>query len=132
MKRLLLDQGLPRSAVVHLRESGWDAVHARERGLSRASDMEILEAARRESRVCVTLDADFHAFLAVTAAPGPSVVRIRAEGLDGRALADLCKAVWPHIEKPLADGAMVTVTKTRIRVRRLPVHQASDQGEAAR
>ena len=67
MIRLLLDQGLPRSAASILVESEWDALHVGDLGLSRATDKEIIEYARRENRICVTLDADFHAILAFTA-----------------------------------------------------------------
>ncbi|MGH8285469.1 MAG: DUF5615 family PIN-like protein [Steroidobacteraceae bacterium] len=38
MIKILLDQGLPRSAAARLREAGWDAVHAAEVGLERATD----------------------------------------------------------------------------------------------
>ena len=68
MTRLLLDQGLPRSAVGRLRDMGWDLLHVADIGMSRALDSEILEFARLEKRVCVTLDADFHALLAVSGA----------------------------------------------------------------
>jgi predicted nuclease of predicted toxin-antitoxin system len=40
--KLLLDEGLPRSAAQILRESGIDAVHAGESGLATASDVDIL------------------------------------------------------------------------------------------
>ena len=42
--KLLLDQGLPRSTAELLRQSGLDAVHTGECGLSVASDDEILAA----------------------------------------------------------------------------------------
>jgi predicted nuclease of predicted toxin-antitoxin system len=42
--------------------------------------------ARREGRVIVTLDADFHALLALSNAATPSVVRLRIEGLRARPL----------------------------------------------
>ena len=76
MKRLLLDQGLPRSTGAILMRSGWDVTHVSEIGMSRASDADILERAKTEKRVCITLDADFHALLALGAEAGPSVVRV--------------------------------------------------------
>ena len=121
MIKILLDQGLPRSAVARLRESGWDAVHAYAIGLSRASDQAILAYARHERRIVVTLDADFHALLAVTNADAPSVIRIRQEGLHGTKLAELLLRIWPRIERQIMQGAMVTVTETVIRIRQLPV-----------
>ena len=121
MKRLLLDQGLPRSTVALLTRAGWDVTHVSEIGMSRADDIDILQRAREEQRVCVTLDADFHALLATGNERGPSVVRVRKEGLDAAALAALLQAVWPGIEDALDAGAMVTVTDRSVRVRRLPV-----------
>ncbi len=121
MKRLLLDQGLPRSTPALLAQAGWDVTHVSDIGMSRADDIDILQRARAEQRVCVTLDADFHAILATSGEPGPSVIRVRKEGLDAGALAALLQAVWPGIEKALTAGAMVTVTDRSIRVRRLPI-----------
>jgi len=40
--RILLDQGLPRSALAFLTAAGWDAGHAVDVGLSSAADSEIL------------------------------------------------------------------------------------------
>ena len=93
--RLLLDQGLPRSTAALLRaENGWDVVHVGERGLARATDAEILEIARRETRICVTLDADFHTLLALSGAASPSTIRVRVEGLDASDLARLLRQTW--------------------------------------
>ncbi len=91
--------------------------------MSRAEDKDILNYARAESRVCVTLDADFHSLIATTGQIGPAVIRIRKEGLDASALSLLLQTIWLRIEQPIADGALVTVTETsvRIRVRRLPI-----------
>ncbi|MGB5252953.1 MAG: DUF5615 family PIN-like protein [Sedimenticolaceae bacterium] len=89
MRRLLLDQGLPRSTAATLREANVDAVRVGDVGLSRASDTEILEYAANNDRVVVTLDADFHTILALREASGPSVVRLRIEGLKGPELAAL-------------------------------------------
>ena len=121
MTRLLLDQGLPRSAVALLRDVGWDVQHVADIGMSRALDSEILEYARVEKRVCVTLDADFHALLAVSGAGSPSTVRVRIEGLNGHALAELLKKVWPMIREDLESGAMATVTERSVRLHHLPI-----------
>jgi predicted nuclease of predicted toxin-antitoxin system len=89
--------------------------------MSRADDIDILQRARTEQRVCVTLDADFHALLATSGESGPSVIRVRKEGLDAGAMAAMLQAVWSGIEDALNVGAMVTVTDRSIRVRRLPI-----------
>jgi predicted nuclease of predicted toxin-antitoxin system len=97
LTRVLLDQGLPRSTAKLLSAAGWDAAHVADIGLSRAEDSRILERARQEARTCVTLDADFHALLATSEAKSPSVVRIRREGLNGKAISDLLLKIWPRI-----------------------------------
>lgn len=126
MKRLLLDQGLPRSAAALLTQAGWDVVHVADLGMSRAGDAEILQRGRIEARVCVTLDADFHSLLATSGVRDPSVVRIRQEGLDAEALAALLQRVWERIVVALAAGAMVTITEHSVRVRNLPIlHDAA-------
>ena len=123
MIRLLLDQGLPRSTVAVLPMPEWDVRHVGDIGMSDASDMSILEYATREDRIVVTLDADFHAYLALSGATKPSVIRVRIEGLRGTALADLLKNIWPRIETAVSSGAMVTITPGTLRIRTLPVNQ---------
>jgi predicted nuclease of predicted toxin-antitoxin system len=119
--KLLLDQGLPRSATVLLSQAGIDAVHVAEIGRSDAEDIEILQKGQEEGRVVVTLDADFHTLLALAAATSPSVIRIRIERLRAQALTDLLLTVISECEEDLEAGAAVTVEPTRIRIRRLPL-----------
>jgi predicted nuclease of predicted toxin-antitoxin system len=85
--KLLLDQGLPADAVSLLRELGYECWHVSEFGMQRAADEDILSFARERGCVVVTLDADFHALVAVRGLLGPSVIRIRREGC--RAQADV-------------------------------------------
>lgn len=121
MTKLLLDQGLPRTTVSKLKAVGWDTVHTQDVGLERASDSGILEYARDQGRSVITLDADFHALLAVKNELSPSVVRIRQEGLTGSELANLLLHIWPRIERSISAGAMVTITRTAVRIRHLPI-----------
>jgi predicted nuclease of predicted toxin-antitoxin system len=68
--RLLLDQGLPRSTVHHLDAAGVESAHVGEKGLATASDAKIIDFAPQGGWIVVTLDANFHALLAVAGATG--------------------------------------------------------------
>jgi predicted nuclease of predicted toxin-antitoxin system len=96
-------------------------VHVGDLGLSTATDAGILERARTDGRACVTLDADFHAILAVSGASGPSTIRVRIEGLDADSLATLLRTIWPQIEADVQRGALVSVDASSVRVRVLPI-----------
>jgi len=119
--KLLLDQGLPRSAAALLRDGGVDAVHTGDCGLAEAADAVILDYAREEDRIVVTLNSDFHALMVLSDSIEPSVIRIRIEGLRGEALAELLRAVLKRCGDDLAAGALVSVGPWRTRVRRLPI-----------
>lgn len=121
MISILLDQGIPRTTASHLQDEDWDVLHVGEIGLSKAKDTELIEYARENGRVIITLDSDFHAFLAVTNADSPSVIRIRIEGLKGSDMAGLIRQVWPKIAFSIAQGAVVTITEKSIRVHELPL-----------
>jgi predicted nuclease of predicted toxin-antitoxin system len=106
---LLLDQGLPRDAAQQLRASGVPCTHVGELGMSAAADIEILESARLRGSAVVTLDADFHAILAVQGATKPSVIRLRLQGLNGAAVAGLLHQNLAQYRKELEAGCMITV-----------------------
>ena len=69
----------------------------------------------------MTLDADFHRLLLLSRSMGPSVIRIRIEGLKGREIAALLTRVLNTSQGDLANGAVVSVTENRVRVRSLPI-----------
>ena len=121
--RLLLDQGLPRSAVEQLVGMGIAAEHVGELGLARATDARLLDVARERLATVVTLDADFHALLATSRAAGPSVVRVRIDGLNGAQLAAILMKVLTVASAEIEAGALVSVTAHQIRVRLLPIGQ---------
>lgn len=121
MRRLLLDQGVPRDAATILRGLGWDVIHVGEVGLGAAEDSGIVARADSDNRVCVTLDADFHALLAVSGASRPSVVRVRLENVGGQQMARILVAVWEQHQAQLDSGAVITVTARKVRVRPLPI-----------
>jgi predicted nuclease of predicted toxin-antitoxin system len=119
--RLILDEGLPLRAATVLRAAGVEARHVLELGMGGASDQSVLDRARVERAVVATLDADFHRILATTGAEGPSVIRLRIEGLPSQQLADLLLNVMGRIGRQLDAGAVASVGERHIRVRRLPI-----------
>jgi predicted nuclease of predicted toxin-antitoxin system len=108
VKRILLDQGLAPHAAVILRGAGFDAVHVAEIGMDRAEDADILQVARDDSRICITLDHDFHAHLAATENGRPSVVLLRLQGLDAAGQADLIRSVCMQCEAALSERAAIS------------------------
>ena len=119
--KLLLDQGLPRTAATLLSQEGLDALHVGDIEMSEAADAEIIRRANADGRMVVTLDADFHTLLALDAATSPSVIRIRIERLRAEAVTKLLLAVVAECQRELEQGAAVTVEPSRIRVRLLPL-----------
>jgi predicted nuclease of predicted toxin-antitoxin system len=77
--RWLLDQGVPRSASARLNDWSEDAIHVGDIGMAAASDAAIIDQARQDGRIIVTLDADFHSLIATSGAAKPTVIRIREE-----------------------------------------------------
>ena len=112
---------MPRDAATILREAGCDCVHVGEMGMSQAEDGEIISWARDHQRAVVTLDADFHAELAVSGASRPSVIRLRIQGLDGPTVAKLVKAIVSEHGSALLRGCMVSAKARKTTVHYLPI-----------
>jgi len=124
--RVLLDQGVPRRAATLLREGGIDALHVADLGMAAASDADILAWCRQHGAVAVTLDADFHAAIALSGESAPSAIRLRIQGLKGPETARLLLDILPAREAQLTAGALITVQHGRLRVRSLPVARKSE------
>ena len=106
--KLLLDQGLPRSASSLLTQQGMNTIHVSDIGMWTAEDTEIIQKAQAEQRVVVTLDADFHSILALNNFSSPSVIRIRIERLKALALTELILDVIQQCQDDLEQGAAIT------------------------
>ncbi len=89
--------------------------------MSKASDEEILARCLEQKAVLVTLDADFHAILAVSGASGPSVIRIRRQGLNARAVVAIVDNVLADFEFDTARGLLVTVKMNKTTCHKLPI-----------
>ena len=117
----MLDQGVPRDAAARLRNLGYECTHVGEIGMCMANDNEILVWALEKNAVVVTLDADFHTILAVSGATGPSVIRLRLQGLGAPKVVELVQNVLARFESDLNHGSLVTVKARKITCHRLPI-----------
>lgn len=84
-------------------------------------DEAILGFALGRRAVVVTLDADFHAILAVSGAVGPSVVRIRIQGFGAAEIAECVRSVCVRFDRELNAGSLVTVKARKTTCHSLPI-----------
>lgn len=77
--------------------------------MAAAKDSVIMEWARENGAAVVTLDSDFHALLVLHRRPFPSVIRVRMQGLNGPAVAELLRPVVMAHAAELAAGCMITI-----------------------
>lgn len=120
--KLLIDENLPPRLAALLSEAGHDAAHVRDLDAAGASDPQIIDLALTDGRTIVSADTDFGALLASTGAIEPSVILVReVVDLHPPELAVLLTACIEQLEAQLAAGAMVALTSTGARVRRLPL-----------
>ncbi len=120
--KALVDNGLSPAIAHALRDAGYQATHVREIGIPHAPDQEIIEYASRNEYVILTIDSDFSMLLAIQDRAEPSVLMINGVLANNpRVHARLVIANLPAVADALADGAIVILEPSRVRIRRLPV-----------
>jgi predicted nuclease of predicted toxin-antitoxin system len=120
--KFLLDQGLPPLTVELLRKQGLDAVHVSEIGWARAEDTKIIELAQIDHRIIITLDADYHAAIALTSAPSPSVIWMRVVNLRSSEYVEIIMPILNEYKEMLINGILITIRSDRkVKTRLLPI-----------
>lgn len=119
--RFLADMAISLSTVVWLRDQGHDVTHLREEGLQRADDQDVLEKARTEDRTLLTLDLDFGYLMAISGQNLPSIVMFRLGNESAEVVTQRLEDTLAVCVSDLEQGAIVTVSEDKIRVRRLPI-----------
>ena len=119
--KFLLDMPIGRKTADWFKSQGFDAVHARDIGLAKASDAEILNHALKENRILLTMDLDFPAILASSQAREPGVILLRLRNPNPALIQKhLALLLRTHQEMRLAS-AIVIIEDSRIRLRKLPI-----------
>lgn len=120
--RFLANMGISPLTVAFLREQGHEAIHLHEQALDRMPDVEILEKARNENAIVLTSDLDFGDLLAASRAELPSVVIFRLDPpMTATKVNEKLVIVLGDHSSDLERGSIISVSESRIRVRRLPI-----------
>lgn len=120
--KLLVDANLSPRVAEQLTRAGYDATHVGDRGLLTASDETIAAFAVAEERTVVSADSDFATILALSGHTSPSLVLMRsADALTPLEQATLLRDNLPTVADALEDGAVVSISRHHLRVRRLPL-----------
>ena len=121
--RFLLDECVPAAMAAMLGAAGHDCVHVYDLGLGGHPDEEVMALADREN-LLVSADTDFGELLATAPVLAPSVILLRRTDKKPEALASVLLANLGQVSDDLAAGALVVISDTRVRARRLPIKPA--------
>jgi predicted nuclease of predicted toxin-antitoxin system len=112
-----LDENLPAHAAALLRERAFDAHTVREEGLLGANDEVIVEVARREGRVLITLDRDFSDIRTYPPADHSGIVVLRPSAQDRDSITALLQRFVAVLTSESPVGELWIVEPDRIRRR---------------
>ena len=119
--RFLLDMGISPRAADFLKDLGHEASHLHEQRLETPPDPEILVKARDEHAVLLTDDLEFADLVAASRAQLPSVVIFRLRSMRPENVSRYLGILLDQHGDSLREGAVVSVTESRIRLRPLPL-----------
>ena len=124
---MLIDEVLGRhgysmDTVRWLRIQGHDAIHLSEERLQKMSDDLILIKSRNEGRILLTCDLDFGHLLALGSENSPSVIIFRLEFQLSIHHIEKLNTILNTASEALTNGAVISITDKKIRVRRLPIN----------
>ena len=119
--KFLADMGISPKTVAFLQSLGHDTLHLHAQGLDRSSDSSILEKACNEQRVLLTHDLDFGELIAAGGTKLPSVVIFRLRNMHHDRVDRYLDRIVAQHQNALEQGAVISVTEGRIRVRLLPL-----------
>jgi predicted nuclease of predicted toxin-antitoxin system len=119
--KIIVDMNLPPAWCEVLEAHGHEANHWSDLGPIDASDRSIMEHAHAHGAIVFTHDLDFGAILAATGTDSPSVIQLRTQDPTPQTTIDVLLQVLDEFESELHAGALLSVDRTRTRVRVLPL-----------
>jgi len=119
--KFLGDMGIYPRTIALLREQGYDAIHLIEENLEKMTDQNILDKARQEERILLTVDLDFAQLLAISGDSLPSVILFRLGNVSREVVNRRLLAILNNYATELTNGLIISVTDVSIRLRHLPI-----------
>ena len=119
--RYLADVHISPITIGALRAEGYEVSRVTEFLPPTATDLELLDLARREGAVLITADLDFSALIATSGEMSPSLVSLRLAFPTPDRVTAVLEQALPRIQADLERGAIASIDEASIRVRRLPI-----------
>jgi len=104
--KFLGDMGISPRTIALLREQGYDAIHLVEENLEKMTDSNILNKARQEERVLLTVDLDFTQLLAISGESLPSVILLRLGNVSRKVVNRHLLAIVNNYGTELTNGVI--------------------------
>lgn len=120
--KFILDANLSPRLSTELNAAGCDTQHVAELGMLRASDIEIIDFAKKHHAVVITADVDFGNLLIKYRLRKPSIIAIRrVDRLNVAELLELLMSAIKTNRSLLRRGGILVVEPGSIRQRALPL-----------
>lgn len=115
--KLLLDENLSPQHAAELRTQGHDALAVLDTGLSGASDDRVLRFAVENSRVLLTLDADFANVIRFPPEQTLGIVRLKVHPATEERIRQTIRRVLLLLRDVDITGRLVVVDEDKVRIR---------------
>jgi predicted nuclease of predicted toxin-antitoxin system len=119
--KFLADMCISPQTVKWLRTLGYDAVHLSEEELQTLPDCDVMQKAKTEKRILLTMDLDFTRLAASVGINGlPLVVVFRLNDQRPLNVQSRLSAIMATL-KNMNGSAVVSVSENKVRIRKLPI-----------
>jgi predicted nuclease of predicted toxin-antitoxin system len=119
--KFIVDMPVGASVAAWLRDQGHDAIHALEAGLDRSEDDAIVDFARQQGRVVITLDLDYPRLIALSGDAAPGLILFRDEGLKPAEICTLMARIFATLSPAEISESITVATGDALRMRKLPI-----------
>lgn len=119
--KFLADMPISPKTVQKLRERGYDAVHLFELGMQKADDERVVEFAKQENRIILTMDLGFGEILAHSREQRPGIIIFRVRYPTPTKVNSLLSRLLSSVASKEIERSIIIIEEDRVRIRRLPI-----------